>query len=533
VSIARTDRSNEKVRSLPAAGRDLVLAHLGGDPDAFDDIVRRYYPALQAHARRRLFDDRLAEDAVQEAFLKAYRALPGFSGEYQLGAWLHRIVSNVCNDEGARRNRETQANERWAALVEPEAAGPEEHGEREEVRARVAAAVNELPANYREALVLRDVMDYEYADVAVAAGISEDNARARVSRARAALRRLVEGSVALGGAFVGGFKRAGRWVPKLSYHLSNSAGVTDAAVASTRSGPMITLATTGVAAAAVVVASAVPLFSAPPAPTKPPPSFAVTAGPQPPATAPIAAGGAGTTATLATLKAGQSVAPVTAPSSKVSTSATPSTAAPRPPGTVLVIDPPSASTLPPAPPPVTVVTTLSGPVKTDSGGGLTELPGHLSIAGGSTEGFLTTQLTLPAAGAPVCSGYLVLKFVWLPAGASRPSELTATTTLFSVVPGPTSTVYQLDGLGQVSGATGGLSGTVWLNGSLTAPSDGSSGQVSATVSEGQGSPGACQAGTTPTTVPSTTVPTTVAPTTAPPTLTPSTSLAPDQKSSSH
>jgi len=474
------------MRSVPTVGRDLVLAHLAGDPDAFDDIVRRYYPALLAHARRRLFDDRLAEDAVQETFLKAYRALPGFSGEYQLGAWLHRIVNNVCNDEGARRNRESYANERWAALVEPVGAGPEEYGERQEVRARVAAAVDKLPANYREALVLRDVMDYEYADVAVAAGISEDNARARVSRARAALRRLVEGSVALGGAFVGGFKRAGRWLPKLGYHLSNSPGVTDAAVSSARTGPMITLATTGVAAAAVVVASAVPLLGASsrPAPTKPPAAFAVTAGPQAPAStgAPVTFAASGVTSASAAVL----VAPTTSTSTSTSTttSTTSTTVAPtRTKGgsSVGVAVPPVRSTLDPS--------VLSGAIQTDPGS--TEGPAELTIGrGAAISGYLTSDLSLPVAGGSVCGGTLTLKFVWSVPGTARPAELNATTSFVSASTGSGPTVYAVAGAGELDG-DGQLDGPLSVTGSLEVLTGGAA-QLSASLEPGPGAIAACE-----------------------------------------
>jgi RNA polymerase sigma-70 factor (ECF subfamily) len=495
VSIARTDSSNEGVRSVPAAGRDLVLAHHGGDPDAFDDIVRRYYPPLLAHARRRLFDDRLAEDAVQEAFLKAYRALPGFAGEYQLSGWLHRILSNVCNDEGARRSRETRANERWAALVEPENAGPEEYGEREEVRARVAAAVNELPANYREALVLRDVMDYEYADVAVAAGISEDNARARVSRARAALRRLVEGSVALGGAFVGGFKRAGRWIPKLSYHLSNSAGVTDAAVASTRTGPVIALATTSVAAMAV----AVPLFAASSTPkpqAKPPativvsqePTTGVTAASAQTSTAPAAAGMPVTVAPTSTRPS------TTTTSTAVSRATTPVAFLPVPPG---------GKSIP--------VLLESTDVVTDTGGGMTEEPGQL-LAGGFSPitGNLTTQLDLPPSAASACDGSLGVKFVWSRGPNDKsPHEVRVTLAVTGAEVTGGATTFDVAGTASVVGGFGTMTDQASVAGTVLVPSDGSNGTLHLRFSSGQVGSTGCSAADTATSV----APTTVAPTT--------------------
>src|SRR5438309_11260976 len=95
--------------------RDLVLSHRSGDVDAFPEIVRIHYPALFGHALRKLNDRGAAEDAVQETFLRAYRALPGFGGEFRLAGWLHRILSNVCADEAGRRSRDASAFNRLAA----------------------------------------------------------------------------------------------------------------------------------------------------------------------------------------------------------------------------------------------------------------------------------------------------------------------------------------------------------------------------------------------------------------------------------
>src|SRR6478736_2139411 len=143
--------------------RLLVEAHNGGDSEAFASIVNEYSSSLYAHAMMRLGEPRAAEDAVQETFLRAYRAMPRFEGEFHLRAWLHRILTNVCFDEGDRRRREVRAFDRAAALAS-------------------------LPVAYREALELRYVEQLSFREVADATGVSEENARARVHRGRAALR---------------------------------------------------------------------------------------------------------------------------------------------------------------------------------------------------------------------------------------------------------------------------------------------------------------------------------------------------------
>ena len=189
--------------------RQLVEAHAAGDQQAFAEIVRRHTPELLNHAGRRLHDRRAAEDAVQETFLRAYRGLPHFNGEYRLAAWLHRICDNVCTDEARRRQR-------LGRLVEKVGAQPPEKvpDAEEEVLnlpdPRVRDALAELSEPYREALVLRYVDELPYRDVASRTGVSEENARARVHRARASLRRALAAAGAAVAWVVAPFRKDGR-----------------------------------------------------------------------------------------------------------------------------------------------------------------------------------------------------------------------------------------------------------------------------------------------------------------------------------
>ena len=79
--------------------RELVAAHRAGERDAFDELVREHRRPLLAHAKNKLHCSDAAQDALQETLVRAYKALPKFNGEYRLGPWLHRIMSNVCVDE--------------------------------------------------------------------------------------------------------------------------------------------------------------------------------------------------------------------------------------------------------------------------------------------------------------------------------------------------------------------------------------------------------------------------------------------------
>ena len=173
----------------------LVDAHNGGDDDAFAQIVREHDRGLFAHALSRLHDVQAAEDAVQETFVRAYRAMQRFDGDFHLRAWLHRILTNVCHDEGSRRRRDGRLLDRVSGR---EAAGSEAADadiERLDVRPEVVAdALDQLSESYREALVLRYVEELSYEEVAAATGVTEGNARVRVMRGRVALRRVLTSS---------------------------------------------------------------------------------------------------------------------------------------------------------------------------------------------------------------------------------------------------------------------------------------------------------------------------------------------------
>jgi RNA polymerase sigma-70 factor (ECF subfamily) len=176
--------------------RTLVEQHRAGDPDAFKRIVVRHHRSLYANALRRLADPAAAEDAVQDAFLRAFRNLERFDGDYHLDAWLHRIVTNTCHDIGRRRGRDTRLFDRACTEVEVEAA-PADESLDATPREQISEALDALPESYREALLLRFVDELSYSDVAEKAGISEENARARVSRGRSMLKRMLTSASAL------------------------------------------------------------------------------------------------------------------------------------------------------------------------------------------------------------------------------------------------------------------------------------------------------------------------------------------------
>jgi RNA polymerase sigma-70 factor (ECF subfamily) len=250
----------------------------------------------------RLGEPRAAEDAVQETFLRAYRAMPRFEGEFHLRAWLHRILTNVCFDEGDRRRREIRAFDRAAGLAELDGAPADEvlDIDRAYAQREVATALASLPVAYREALELRYVEQLSFREVADVTGVSEENARARVHRGRAALRRLISGPYAFAALFIPALRKGERAAQAALSAGGDSANSVSAAstfaqssptftrLAVELSGPMSTKAgiVAGVVAAATTVA--VPVASTVAEHTFANPPAAVVAAPASKAAEPLA-----------------------------------------------------------------------------------------------------------------------------------------------------------------------------------------------------------------------------------------------------
>jgi RNA polymerase sigma-70 factor (ECF subfamily) len=166
-------------------GRILERARRG-DEHAFALLVRHYDDGLRALSFRLLGDRTLMDDALQEAYVKAYRALPRFRGDSSPGTWLYRIAYNACLDE-LRRTRQVAALD---GVREPADARP---GPAESVSARrgLADALAALPPEDRAAVLLVDARGFDYREAARVLGVPEGTVASRLNRARAALRRAL------------------------------------------------------------------------------------------------------------------------------------------------------------------------------------------------------------------------------------------------------------------------------------------------------------------------------------------------------
>ncbi|WP_158850414.1 RNA polymerase sigma factor SigM [Saccharothrix deserti] len=168
---------------------DLIAAHAAGDPHAFSEIVRRHRDRMWAVALRTLRDPEEAADALQEAFISAFRAAASFRAESQVTTWLHRIVVNACLDRMRRRQTRPTVPLPEAGPGEPVA--PRDAMAERETRLVVQAALNELPEEQRAPIILVDVEGYSVAETAQLLGIAEGTVKSRCARGRAKLAKVL------------------------------------------------------------------------------------------------------------------------------------------------------------------------------------------------------------------------------------------------------------------------------------------------------------------------------------------------------
>ncbi|HEX5469050.1 MAG TPA: sigma-70 family RNA polymerase sigma factor [Gaiellaceae bacterium] len=179
-----------KQRPAPEPSPAVVEQARRGDEAAFGALLRHYDPGLRALAFRLLGDAERMDDALQEAYIRAFRALPHFRGDSKLGTWLYRIVYNACMDELEAASRVVQLPlESVAERADPRAAVAESVADRSDL----AVALESLTPEDRAAVLMVDAQGFRYRDAAEALGVPEGTIASRLNRARATLRDALGG----------------------------------------------------------------------------------------------------------------------------------------------------------------------------------------------------------------------------------------------------------------------------------------------------------------------------------------------------
>lgn len=203
-SLTSREPSTPLPAAPPAGGTeaDLLRRLRSGDEAACETLVREHTARLLAVARRYMRNEEDARDAVQEAFIAAFRAMERFEGGSSLSTWLHRIAINCClmKLRSGRRHPEASIEELLPTFDETghrvlgDEAWPESIEtvlERDQTRGQVRAAIDRLPEKYRSVILLRDIEELSTEEAARALGATPTAVKIRLHRARQALRQLL------------------------------------------------------------------------------------------------------------------------------------------------------------------------------------------------------------------------------------------------------------------------------------------------------------------------------------------------------
>ena len=198
------DRSSQSPESHGASDERELLAQLrAGDDDAFELVVQRFGGRMLATARRFLNNECDAQDAVQEAFASAFRALDKFNGDSLLSTWLHRIVVNAALVQlRSKRRRGEQPIETLLPRFDQDGEWIDEQVtwtnaaetilERRDSREMVRRCIQRLPEKYCSVLLLRDIEELDTEEAARSLSVTANTIKVRLHRARQALKTLIE-----------------------------------------------------------------------------------------------------------------------------------------------------------------------------------------------------------------------------------------------------------------------------------------------------------------------------------------------------
>jgi RNA polymerase sigma-70 factor, ECF subfamily len=157
---------------------------------AFDELVRRHAPRLHAVASR-IVGREEAHDVVQDAFVSAYRAIGSFRDQAQFTTWMHRITLNCCYAR-LRKNPNAASDLEMPSEIGDDRPSPVEIAERRDLRGALERALKKIKPEFRETFALVEFGDLDYAEVAEVLSVEVGTVKSRMSRARGALREILE-----------------------------------------------------------------------------------------------------------------------------------------------------------------------------------------------------------------------------------------------------------------------------------------------------------------------------------------------------
>lgn len=208
--VERTRQSAEQHMSAKAQevalDRVLVDRFRNGDAAAFEEMVTRHWDRIYAMVHQLLRNPQDAEEVTQDAFIRAHRGLANFRGDSSFSTWLYQIATNLARnrywywwrrkrdrtisfDQPVGEDNDTPLSEIFLGETE----SPGDVTVTHELVDRIAAGMEKLSAKHREILILRNVKNQSYEEIAVILGISVGTVKSRIARARDSLREIIGG----------------------------------------------------------------------------------------------------------------------------------------------------------------------------------------------------------------------------------------------------------------------------------------------------------------------------------------------------
>ncbi len=180
---------------------ELVKKIKNGDIEAFSELVTKYEKKAVNFAFRILKDGHEAEDAAQEAFLKAFDKINSFRQTSSFSTWFFTILNNVCLDILRRKkrlpdtlsmNQSNKDDEEYELQIEDNSPGPYESFQKKTALELLEEALDKISDEHRTIIIMRDINDMEYEEIAKSLNISLGTVKSRISRARMSLRKILE-----------------------------------------------------------------------------------------------------------------------------------------------------------------------------------------------------------------------------------------------------------------------------------------------------------------------------------------------------
>ena len=189
---------------MTATDEELVARSVAGDTESFNQLIIRWERPIYALAYRQIGREDDARDVCQEAFLRAFRALPGFKGHAKFSSWLYRITLNLCRDWMRRQRRApfvqvpegVDVSDLAAAQATPSESIEDVIG-RKDLGRHVARAMQTLPEEQRSAILLKEYHDLTFQEIAELQGCPLSTVKTRLYQGLTVLRRELERSGAM------------------------------------------------------------------------------------------------------------------------------------------------------------------------------------------------------------------------------------------------------------------------------------------------------------------------------------------------